>query len=98
MSVNILWWCIFAMSVSTHPCIAFSSNFSVQTILRERGVAIIINNDEFSDISGLDPRTGSSVDRDRLFRVLKFVGFKDIRIRNNMRMNDMRLLMKKGKI
>jgi len=60
---------------------------------KERGVAIIINNEEFESRTGMGSRTGSSVDRDNLQKVLKFVGFKDIRVKNNLRQKDMINLM-----
>ena len=41
-------------------------------------------------------RTGSSVDRDNLQKVLKFVGFKDIRVKNNLKQKDMIRLMEDG--
>ena len=63
---------------------------------RERGVAIIINNEEFESRTGMGSRTGSSVDRDNLQKVLKFVGFKDIRVKNNLKQKDMIRLMEDG--
>ena len=65
-------------------------------LYRSRGIAIIINNDTFSPSSGMSARAGSSVDRDNLIRSLKYVGFEELVVRDNLPAHKMSELMKDG--
>ncbi|KAF6036000.1 hypothetical protein EB796_005686 [Bugula neritina] len=72
------------------------SAFEYKMNHKNRGVAVIINNDSFYPETQMSDRTGSSVDRDKLHTALSFVGFKDIIVENNLTARKMVDLMKQG--
>ncbi|XP_067928114.1 caspase-7-like isoform X2 [Watersipora subatra] len=60
---------------------------------KSRGIAIIINNDKFARETFMSDRNGSAVDRNNLEGALKFVGFKEIYVHNNITKKEMLSVM-----
>ncbi|XP_067928115.1 caspase-7-like [Watersipora subatra] len=60
---------------------------------KSRGIAIIINNEKFAPETKMSARSGSDVDRNNLEEALKYVGFKEIHVYDNLTSNKMLSLM-----